>query len=1045
MRNYSTTLALWLCVLVMSIPLASAQSLRNTVNVQSISGADDVNGVRRADDQLQVSALVNVQDGDTSDLANALTISEGLGSAPFTSCTAVGGSAFSCQFTAPASDHRTTAVNYAIQLFPSEPPELQAAASARVEVDNLGPRMTNVQLESSIATGGTVDLTFTATDCLSGTSCTKCAGVESVEIIAAESRQSLLRATIPNPTCTVTQTVAVPISGLPDGVSHLCAIPRDHFGQERAEFRGSGSIPIGGNCEELTKDDSPPEISDFALVYRGTDTPVDFLTDRGTPLAIQVNVRTNLFPLEGDRVRVDLTQLGLAALFVPCAERFAHDYRCEADVQGAITQAGSKSIAVSATDAQGNSATESFSITISLDTDTPSVLDFRTNFVVVKDNTTASVIGKRNNTFIAQLQESGSGFDAENVKVHIADGRSTVLDMTCAGNTCTSEPYQVSGNPASLAATLRGADDTGHQFTLTKTFAVDAADPELIELTIENSNHLPFIVEGDDLRITAKLHDATGMSGQLSSADFRNISTSASPNPTCTNSGTEHTCRWALTDVFPVNQIVGQFTFADAANNRVTMRVDEFPLIFTQNERTVTLPPGIVSIAKNANTSSADFWRPTMEGPMPGFIDDDTAQVVTYRAWWNVGFEPQGSIGTRMVDVEFSPAACEGESFERFVQDIDLLQPDPTHPEEFMLKVTFVRGAIDVEQLQWDCPVRTRTIYNNQLYPEEFDDLVFQIPVTRAGEVSKEVKAEIDRVRNSWLVKASFIGTISKYLTMGKNICNTFAALEGVWTGISTLLTIIGWLDKTPAAAVPKAVGGVTEGGVTAKNKIKNFADKFCRWMTCKTGINKWYTKFVNSHKIGSLESRGGAGSGSATKASSTIWPQDPSQSLILSIVAACIPGIFFNLQKARQIECQYLDCLHSQVASGTPVFVCSKLRNYGWCRYIIGEIFQIIPFAHFFQSFAGTVQALLANPISAFMGISNWMCAHWQSVDTTAHGFCHLIPQLVLLGDALNDIKTLKDTDWKIQKDSCKEVLDKIEEAESGTAASADAAGGAA
>ena len=86
--------------------------------------------------------------------------------------------------------------------------------------------------------------------------------------------------------------------------------------------------------------------------------------------------------------------------------------------------------------------------------------------------------------------------------------------------------------------------------------------------------------------------------------------------------------------------------------------VDEFPLIFTQNERTVTLPTGIVSIAKNANASSADFWRPTMEGPMPGFIDDDTAQVVTYRAWWNVGFEPQGSIGTRMVDVEFSPAAC---------------------------------------------------------------------------------------------------------------------------------------------------------------------------------------------------------------------------------------------------------------------------------------------------------------------------------------------------------------------------------------------------
>lgn len=1029
-------LALWMSMLVITIPIVTAA---NTVNVQQISGQDGINGIRRVEDTVQITALLSIQDGDAAALPGALTVSDGAGSVPFTSCnTAVSGSAV-CQFTT-APNTRTTPITYFLQLF-GDTPELAASTAARLEVDSVGPRITAIRSGVDTASSGSIPITFTATDCASG-SCTRCAGVDRVELYLAETGAKVQDFNIEG-SCTVTETRNVPVTALPNGLLHLCAVPVDTFGQVRQELRGSGSVPIGGNCIEITKDSTVPQISAFGLTYQGSNVPVDFLSETGTTIAVKATVRTNLFALADNQIRVDLTQLGLAAITIPCIERFTHEYQCEAEIRAASATQGAKTISVQAVDEFGNTATQSFSANIGMDSTAPTVASFRTGFSVQRNNATVSVLGRRNNTFIAEFVESGSGFDMGNVRVAVAG---TTLPMNCSGVRCQSAPYQVSGSPTSLSATLSGADDVGHTFSVTKSFAVDVQPPVLRELTVMNSNKLPYIVEGDDLIITAVLDDASGIAADRTSANFRNISASANPNPTCTQSTTGSTCRWTLLDVFPANQVIGEFRFVDTADNPLVSRIGEFPLVFEQGGRTVTLPAGIISIAKNANASSADFWRPNPQGPMPAFIDDDTARVVPYRAWWDIGFEPQGNINMRIVDVDFNPQACEGADFDSYVQEMDILFPDPTQMDKFFVKVTFKRGGIDKELLQFDCPVRTRTIYNNQIYPAEVDDVLFRIPVTNAGEISDGVKEEIDRVKNSWLVKADWIGKIAKWMQLGKNICNIIASVTSLFKVFENWQIANG--PAIDANIVTKPVGVAVSGAKDASHegfkKIHKVVDKFCKWMSCETGINKWYGKFINSVDLGKasekLPAGGGRRAGQPSKASATLWPADPSQSLILSLVALCIPGIFFNLQKARQIECQYLACLHDQVKSGTPVFVCSKLRNYGWCRYVMGEIFQLIPFASFFQSFAGVVQQLLANPISAFLGISSWFCTQWVGISTAKHGFCHQINNVKMLGDALNDLSAIAKMDWKV-KDSCEEILNRIDEADGGDTATATSA----
>ncbi|MBI1969950.1 hypothetical protein HYS48_04615, partial [Candidatus Woesearchaeota archaeon] len=129
------------------------------------------------------------------------------------------------------------------------------------------------------------------------------------------------------------------------------------------------------------------------------------------------------------------------------------------------------------------------------------------------------------------------------------------------------------------------------------------------------------------------------------------------------------------------------------------------------------------------------------------------------------------------------------------------------------------------------------------------------------------------------------------------------------------------------------------------------------------------------------------------------------------------------------EIECSYLECLVEEVPEGTPSFVCSRLRNYGWCRYVYGEIFQVLPFANFVHDFVGTISRVLSNPLSALLGISQWFCSGLIPEGAAKHGYCNVVKQIVQWGDTLQDIHTIFKTDWKLQKDACEDVLKSVDE----------------
>jgi hypothetical protein len=93
----------------------------------------------------------------------------------------------------------------------------------------------------------------------------------------------------------------------------------------------------------------------------------------------------------------------------------------------------------------------------------------------------------------------------------------------------------------------------------------------------------------------------------------------------------------------------------------------------------------------------------------------------------------------------------------------------------------------------------------------------------------------------------------------------------------------------------------------------------------------------------------------------------NPQHSLILSAATLCIPGVIYNLQKARAIDCNYIQCLQ-QTQDGMPLYMCTDQRAYAYCKFVWGEVFNAIPFTSAISQIGQNVLKALSHPFE-FIG----------------------------------------------------------------------------
>jgi hypothetical protein len=162
-----------------------------------------------------------------------------------------------------------------------------------------------------------------------------------------------------------------------------------------------------------------------------------------------------------------------------------------------------------------------------------------------------------------------------------------------------------------------------------------------------------------------------------------------------------------------------------------------------------------------------------------------------------------------------------------------------------------------------------------------------------------------------------------------------------------------------------------------------------------------------------------------------------PEKSIITSILFFCIPGIFYNLQKKRIVDCIYINCL-KETKRGMPLSLCSAQRDYGTCKYFWGQIFNAIPFVSTsIADFAQSIKKILSHPLEAMGWVIQQACSRTCKSPTGWFcRFCTILNFLDIFKEITCDLGIGPGCEpiWSeltVKDDVCKIALENIEEEE--------------
>jgi hypothetical protein len=91
--------------------------------------------------------------------------------------------------------------------------------------------------------------------------------------------------------------------------------------------------------------------------------------------------------------------------------------------------------------------------------------------------------------------------------------------------------------------------------------------------------------------------------------------------------------------------------------------------------------------------------------------------------------------------------------------------------------------------------------------------------------------------------------------------------------------------------------------------------------------------------------------------------PVNVKDSLVLSVVLMCIPGILEKMNELRQNKCFVARCAYDAVRYELDPNFCYEQDAYRTCKFIVGEIFALPPM-HLLEYYRSAISELIANPV---------------------------------------------------------------------------------
>ncbi|MEM4254010.1 MAG: hypothetical protein QXR48_01330 [Candidatus Woesearchaeota archaeon] len=1045
MLEYAAWFMIWLIIM---LPVAFAQQM----TVQKFSGTDNVEGFARENDELTIQVLAQMAGSPTNEVARQRARVHYDNTYFFMdSCTSQAGGMYQCNY-------KTTDLiyggkdNYAIKLFDTENKEI-ASINKTLTVDILPPRIISFSLSPNTSNAPkptTVVLKAEDYGYEAGKT-TDCSGIKLINISANGTTVGQITTSIGTCTKNSTFTFTPTIQGQ-SGRIKVCAVATDYLNHK--------SLPV---CKDILIDSRKP--TPEALELRDQEGFEITHARTGQTILADVFVKIPDIDINPTAVYADLSKLNPTLGKKPKDDK-SHDWFIWRKVP--ITTPSTCQVTVNATDLMGNKDTKTLTCTIGIDDTAPEPLSLSTQFV---DDDGKPVLGVTG-TIIAEFKEAGSGMSKGNAYFDLhslglgAETKASKCEKTGTENwkcywkvipTVSSGRYSVK-----LLPTTR--DNLNNQVTKTLqmnvTFDKTAPEnPRLVEIAAFREQQrvkTNYTSLGETLEFVV---EATGFKTAL--ADLSDLGGSNETLPERCEGNLTKKCVFSIdVGVSGPQETRLKFSFADVAGNKAEITTSELFILGISNE------------------TAPNYWTITSECS-PKLLDRTTLSVFEHPVYCRIKMEsPNTNAFPLTVEGPADLSECTGQT--DYISEFSIENNYAGSTEPYIV-MTLVATDYTINNLNFTCPLKTLTRIG-KFIPQnlEHDNITINLQFYNLplGELYNNIDSDVedvnDKVEGAWKI----IRQLQKFMSTAEKLCTILNAVMNV----ISLLAMISLISDTIGNILYNIPGlqGVAEamkeeGRMSCRSAEKSRTyfnkeggllttfKKFCDFTTCqaglfdflsnegfmgeirldvmsaqtagkaKAGMSNWYYDWASLGNKWTKEQLAGAIAKEGTAVQNPNVYLNVKDSLIYSIIIPplCIPGIIYNLDKWKQIECRYGLCLLEDVREqGMPASVCKDQKNYMQCRFVVGEIFNIIPFAPIVSYYLNLIQQAFSNPIALVSAALAIACASACEAGGTMYYVCAGTSIAAQLGETINYIKNFKSlTDFgSISNQWCDQFTDTFE-----------------
>jgi len=825
-----------------------------------------------------------------------------------------------------------------------------ASSSTPIYIDSLPPSISEFSVSPNPAGDENVTITYTVREhSYSNSRYDKCVGLDTITIFDS---QGTIEEIDGEDECSIRSSVKkyAPDLAASEQTVEICINAIDNFEHLSDD-----------KCFNLDVDTSGP--SSTNLVFKDTDGDIiNYIAVETTVLDMFVNVSVSGQDLVQSTVKADLFNLNDKYTYMRTADscKFAKEesgrkvYECKWRISVFLESTTTASITINATDVVGNEVSNTMSKTINVDNTQPIINNIVTNFY--HDGT--YYLRPHKNTIVAQISDTGSGISNETVEIDFRKYGGVIKKANkCTSNLCYWYNMSISGqngDTVSLYIWDESTDLVGNRFAngFLQNFTLDNVAPRVEYINLNSTGilsqfNISMAMKGDTLYIEANITD-TVTPVLEAYANLSEIAGVDNMSGTCTElDDNVWNCQWA-------HEISGEgfkqypieLFFRDFVGNNIT--TTEYFVVY------------------GVGNATDDYWRHTVGKPSPSKIDKQVMTLYNTFTFYPIELKPKKS-KTDIRPLYMSIGNCsKNETYLR--QNVPILYNFMTPNSakfEFYLKYLFDLAVPPTDKLGISCDLEVISLLNNKTISKSEIESVnvtidfYNLPY---GELSDNVDDEIERVKDGWLVSQEWLDSIEKLLNIAKLICgliNTANSVLQIWSTITGLFgTCCASMIVSASCCTQQQQSATKSEGLAGSLKsMMKKGQKYCAMLNCRYSTEEddnWkneqgFSKWWNWAKQTTGSNKGWMGN------------VEPKNSLILSVVFLCLPGIVYNLQKARVIECQYIECLEES-ANGMPLSMCVEQRGFLFCKYVWGELFNLIPFAAAFSNIATNVKNALQN-----------------------------------------------------------------------------------